>query len=661
MISSAPPIHCPNINCPHPSNSWGRQDCEACQTHLIYRYLWAVDAEVEIQVGQLLGDRYYVVAPQVWIETKPGKNPFVYEELPEYIMPYLRLYPYRLHLPEVYGFYQYGEPAYPTDILLLDNVPVDFEGQLFPALVEAWPTAPPVRQAYWLWQMMELWKPLSEQGVAFSLFTNNLRVEGWRLRLLELDLENRNTKLRDLRNFWSNLIPTAHAHIQQPLEEICQTIGDIGASVEAIAPKLNQLLLEQAAHLPLSVEILGATDTGPVRLHNEDTCYPTEQDLVSDRLVPHLAMICDGVGGHDGGEVASQLAVQSIKKLVQNLLTEVGQQQELTSPDLVKRQLEEIIRVVNNMIATENDEQGRESRQRMGTTLVMALQLPQQLKPSPESNPNNAHELYIANVGDSRAYWLTRNSCQLLTVDDDLASREVRLGHCLYWEALQRRDAGALIQALGTRDGEFIRPTIQRFVIEEEGLLLLCSDGLSDNDWVEKSWADYTPRIFRGELSLKQAVEFLISLANQKNGHDNTSVVLAHYRLSPEQLILLNAPTGGLPIIEPIVPELSEASRALLYGNDADTSGSESQAESQPESELESELESEPELQPIRNSPQLKPWMFMVGLLLVLLVGAIIAVWRNWENFEPTSDDVQTPWESPLIPQPSTPSESPDS
>ncbi|MGK7923390.1 MAG: PP2C family serine/threonine-protein phosphatase [Trichodesmium sp.] len=655
MINSAPLIYCSNINCPHPPNSWGRQECEACQTPLIYRYLWAVNPGVEIAVGELLGDRYYVVAPQVWLDTKPGQSPFTYEELPDYILPYLKLYPHRLHTPEVYGFYQHGEQTYPLDILLLDNIPLDSQGNLYPPLVEVWPTASPARQIYWLWQMMELWRPLSQQRVAFSLFTNNLRVQGWRLRLLELDVQPRNSKLRDLKIFWSNLIPTAHPQIQQPLQEICQMISDIGESCEAIAPKLNQLLLEQTAQLPLSVQIMGATDTGPVRLHNEDCCYPTEKDLVSNQLVPHLAMICDGVGGHDGGEVASQLAVQSIKKLVQNLLTEVGQQQELTSPTLVKKQLEEIIRVVNNMIATENDEQGRESRQRMGTTLVMALQLPQQVKPSSESNPNNAHELYIANVGDSRAYWLNRSGCHLLTVDDDVTSREVRLGHCLYWQALERRDAGALTQALGTRDGEFICPTIQRFIIEEEGLLLLCSDGLSDNNWVENSWAEYTPKIFRGELSLKQAVESLVKLASQKNGHDNISVVLAHYRLSPEQLILLNAPTTEVPLQETVIPELSEASQALLYDNEQEISGQE------PELELEVEPpKPEAELETARNSLSFKPWMFMVGLLFILSIGAVVAVWRNWENFRSSPNDTPTPWESPMIPTPSETPVSPD-
>ncbi|MEB3340980.1 protein phosphatase 2C domain-containing protein [Okeania sp.] len=638
MITYKPLIYCPNVNCSAPSNSWGRQECEACQTNLIYRYLWAVNPGVEISVGELLGDRYYVVAPQVWLDTKPGKLPFLYEELPDYIIPYLRLYPQRLHTPEVYGFYKYGEETYPTDIVLLDNVPLDSEGNLFPSFAEAWPTATPVRQVYWLWQMMQLWKPLSEQRVASSLFTNNLRVEGWRLRLLDLDIKTRNPKLKDFKTFWSKLIPIAHPHIQEPLADICQMISDIGDSPEAIAPKLNQLLLEQAAQLPLNFEVMGATDTGPVRLHNEDCCYPTEQDLASNQLIPHLAMICDGVGGHDGGEVASQLAVKSFKRLVQNLLTEVGEQPEITSPDLVSKQLEEIIRVVNNMIATENDEQGRESRQRMGTTLVMALQLPQQVKPNSESNPNNTHELYVANVGDSRAYWLSRDGCRLLTLDDNVTSREVRLGHCLYWQALQRRDAGALTQALGTKNGEFIRPTIQRFLIEEEGLLLLCSDGLSDNDWVEKSWTEYTPKVLRGEMSLQQAVEYLMKLANEKNGHDNVSVVLIHYRLSPEKLILSNIPTVTTPLIETFMPGLSETSQELLYDSDEEV--------------REPEPEPEPQFEVVQDLSSIRPWMFMVGLLLVLLIGAIISVSRNWGNFQSTPDNPPASVQSPMMPEP---------
>ena len=315
---------------------------------------------------------------------------------------------------------------------------------------------------------------------------------------------------------------------------------------DAIALELNDLLLEQAAKLPLHLEVVGMTDTGPQRSKNEDSCYPTAADFQSsktsggDKLIPYLTMVCDGVGGHEGGEVASQLAVHSLKALIQNLLAEITEQEELMTPTMVIKQLEEIVRVVNNVISAQNNEQGKELRQRMGTTLVMALQLPQKVKNSQDLPSNNSHELYLVNVGDSRAYWIGKNYCQRLTVDDDVASREVQLGHCLYWETQLRSDAGALTQALGTRDGDFLRPTIQRFIVEEDGLLLLCSDGLSDNDWVEQSWENYGPEVLEGKMSLEAAVESWIRLANEKNGYDNTSVVATHCRMSPERLVLFN-------------------------------------------------------------------------------------------------------------------------
>jgi hypothetical protein len=105
---------------------------------------------------------------------------------------------------------------------------------------------------------------------------------------------------------------------------------------------------------------------------------------------------------------------------------------------------------------------------------------------------------------------------------------------------LQRPDAGALTQAVGTRDAELLRPTVRRFILEEDGLLLLCSDGLSDNDWLEELCADYPRDVFSGKLSLEAAVRSLIDLANQKNGHDNISVVLTYCAVSPQYPVVLN-------------------------------------------------------------------------------------------------------------------------
>lgn len=585
MSSSEPAIYCINPACANPHNSLGGQVCASCQTPLVYRYLWAVGPEAgQVATGQVIHNRYCVVAPQIWLDTQPAQQPYVPQDFPEAILPYLHLYPHRLHVPEVYGFAEVGEGSETTQILLLENVPVDPVGNLYPSVVEAWPTASAVRQVYWLWQILQLWTPLSEQGVTASLLAaDNIRVEGWRVWLQELYLDDTGTgktkalskmRLKDLGYYWLSWISGAQPQVADQLKEICEMMRRGHATLEDISAQLNQLLLEQAAQLPLRVRVAGATDTGPIREHNEDTCYPTTADVKArnipsnNQLIPHFFVVCDGVGGHEGGEVASQSAVHSLKPLVQTLLADTAEAADITSPDVVMQQLEESIRVINNTIAAQNDAQGRSSRQRMGTTLVMALQLPQKVRTADGVEFGNAHELYIAHVGDSRAYWITGDYCQRLTVDDDVSVREVRLGRCLYREALERSDAGALTQALGTRDAEFLRPNIRRFIVEEDGLLLLCSDGLSDNDWVELAWANYAPAVLKGEMPLEAAVQALIDLANDKNGHDNTSVVLAHCRFSPEPLVLFE--TVQIPTLnKPVESELSEASKALLYDEPA--------------------------------------------------------------------------------------------
>ncbi len=545
------------------------------------RYLWATGAAARyIPVGEQVTDRYQVVAPQIWQDMHPELPPEMPQQLGDNILPYLRLYPHRFHVPEVYGVCQLAESA----VTLLENVPIDASGELYPSMLSMWTTASAVRQVYWLWQILELWTPLEELGVASSLLVpDNLRVEGWRVRLRELytDAVNENDRelatastgngtsasdareaetsssvstlvvtlpmqasLQQLGVCWESWCRKASVSVASQLEEIAQQLQTEYPSLKAIASQLNQLLLEQASRQPLRLQVAGATDTGPRHHHNEDSCYPTLSDLPTDLseprdpLIPHLSVVCDGIGGHEGGEVASQLAVQSIKLQVRALLAELAQDPEIMPPELVCQHLSAIIRVANNLIASRNDEQDRQSRRRMATTLTMALQLPQIVK-MPDGQ-GNAHELYIASVGDSRAYWITPRYCQQLTVDDDVATREVRMGRSLYRQALQRPDAKALTQAVGTRDAELLRPTVRRFILEEDGLLLLCSDGLSDNDWMEELCADYPRDIFSGKLSLEAAVRSLIDLANENNGHDNSSVVLTYCAVSPLYPAVLN-------------------------------------------------------------------------------------------------------------------------
>lgn len=607
MSRSQPPIYCPNPQCANPANSFGHKHCESCQSPLIYRYLWAIGPlAAQIAPGELVAERYQVIAPQIWLDTYPGKLAYVPQELPDEVIPYLELYSHRLHIPTVYGFCSISTGETSTDVLLLEGVPVDQDGQLFPTLVQLWSQVSAVRQVYWLWQIWELWTPLWKLGVASSLLSvDNLRVEGWRVCLQQLVQDGDayppsgsivepseapmvaekddatpaldgvvpesapvQPALQRLAEHWFPLALGAQERVTERLQALCEQMQQPDTTVETIASHLNQILLEQAAQHPLLAKVASFSDPGPQRSHNEDAYYPTLEDLHDNALAgvdlgTNWTIVCDGIGGHEGGEVASQLAVRSLKLQIQALLTELAAQTELFSPHLVAVQIAASIRVVNNLIAAQNDTQGRELRQRMGTTLVMALQLPQSV--STPFGTGNSHELYLTHVGDSRAYWITPRYCHQLTIDDDVSSREVKLGRALYREALNRADAGALTQALGTRDGEFLHPTTQRFIVEEDGLLLLCSDGLSDNDWVERSWSDYAEPILQGKLSLEAAAKSWVDLANAKNGHDNTSVVLVSYRVSSDRQIELFEPGVSSPTAASLEPDLAESSKALLY------------------------------------------------------------------------------------------------
>ncbi|BAZ23751.1 protein-serine/threonine phosphatase [Kalymmatonema gypsitolerans NIES-4073] len=545
MISTQQIIYCTNPRCTQPMNSVGDSVCASCQTPLVYRYLWATGSSVaEIQPGEKVANRYEVITPNIWLDTQPGLLPDIPEELPREIVSYLRLYQHRLHIPQAYGIAH-------NDILLLENVPIDETGNLYPAITDAWEQAQAVRQVYWLWQILQLWIPLSELGVAGSLLIpDNLRVQGWCVRVLELVETRGGASLQQLGECWQPWVATAKKPVGQELNNIVQQMRSEEANLESIASQLNALLLSSAADLPLTLKVAGATETGPQQTQNEDTCYPTNTGDPDDPLLPRVSIVCDGIGGHEGGEVASLLAVQSLKLQLRALLTEVKEQADILPPDLIQKQLEASLRIVNNVICNCNDEQKREGTQRMGTTLVIAVQLPQSIQTALGFQSLNAHELYLASVGDSRAYWMTRNYCQLLTIDDDVAGREVRYGRSLYRKALQRPDATALTQALGTKEGEFLRPLVQRFILEEDGILLLCSDGLSDNDWVEHSWRDYAIPVLQGELSLEDAVRGWIELANQKNTHDNTSVVLTYCRVSRDPIVPMTSALAPVEIIE---------------------------------------------------------------------------------------------------------------
>jgi protein phosphatase len=451
-------------------------------------------------------------------------------------------------------------------IVLLENAPIGADGQLYPTLTQQWNQVPPVRQVYWLWQILQLWEMLHQQGVAASLLEiNNLHVDGWRVRLRELygqdDLQSL-PRLSDLGAFWLRWFYPVAGAIQEPLQTLCQQLQDPTVAITTISDQLNRLLIQYAAQQSLHSEVAGATDAGIHAHGNEDYCYPTTVFIGSQShhgqawhsetrdLTPYLGIICDGIGQNDRGEVASLLAVQALKPQIRAFLNEISQQADLLPPGIVIEQLETIIRVVNNLIAAQNDAQHRVNHHRMGTTLLMTLQLPQAI---PELGISNSHELYVVNIGDSRCYWITPDSCHRLTIDDHVAALEVSRGRSLYRQALLQPESQQLTQGLGLGSAESLFPTLQRFIVEEDGILLLCSDGLTQGDLIEQHWQNYISPIFRGESTLETAVQALITLAHQHTGDNNASIILTHYQIFPVSPLEVPPEPEVMGMAEPMV------------------------------------------------------------------------------------------------------------
>ncbi len=524
MENEGAKLYCPNQNCQAP-NPLTNKFCEQCAASLPKRFLWVVgDDGAKGNPGEILAERYLVIEQSILLDTKPGLLPQSPElETLQAIRPYLRLFPYRLHVPQVYGVLKLANEASSQEILLLENPPLFQEPEsqkfkLYDNLITSWESATAIRQLNWLWQIAYLWQPLASEGVVSSLLEPELiRVEGSLVRLLDLRYDGQATPtFTDLGKFWQQSLPQSKPAIADFIHKIIEDlIQQQIYSPEQLIKALDQGMSVVGRSQINSVTVTTRTDTGPTRQRNEDACYPPGGNTVNKP--PHnnaLAIVCDGIGGHEGGNVASELAIKTIQQQVYEL-TQVPP--EHIDPPTAIADLEKAAAIANDKISEQNDSENRQGRQRMGTTLVMGLPL--------------GHEIYIAHVGDSRAYWITPQGCYQVTLDDDVASREVRLGYAMYREAVQQSGAGSLVQALGMSPSSSLHPTAQRFIVDEDSVFLLCSDGLSDLDRVEENWETEILPLLGGKVGIKEIADKLVEIANTQNGHDNVTIALIHCRV----------------------------------------------------------------------------------------------------------------------------------
>jgi serine/threonine protein phosphatase PrpC len=254
----------------------------------------------------------------------------------------------------------------------------------------------------------------------------------------------------------------------------------------------------------IRLEVYGRTDVGRVRHHNEDAF------VIADLLAPNgihataqplelevgargvLLAVSDGMGGAQAGEVASALALHSLRRGMSTVETDSAEAALTASVEQANRRVW--------------DAAGDADRKGMGATLTVAF--------------IHGTRAYIAEVGDSRAYVLRGNSLIQLTRDQSCVQTMIDAGTLTREEAETFQYKNVILQAIGTKPSVIV--ALNRFTLRRGDRILLCSDGLTGmikDDEIRAAIA--------AGSSLDGACTKLVALANARGGEDNITVVLA--------------------------------------------------------------------------------------------------------------------------------------
>lgn len=230
------------------------------------------------------------------------------------------------------------------------------------------------------------------------------------------------------------------------------------------------------------------TDIGQKRQLNQDYIYRSETPVGN---LPNVFIVADGMGGHNAGDYASRLAVETV-------VEEIGASFEKNA-----------VKILNNAIRRANEQLRKRAREDkalsgMGTTIVAATCIGRYLE--------------VANVGDSRLYVIS-DEIRQITEDHSLVEEMVRMGGLDKETARNHPDKNIITRAVGARRD--VEVDFFNVELQTGDLVLLCSDGLTnmvDDEMI--------CRILKGDGNLEDRVEELMKTANENGGKDNISVIV---------------------------------------------------------------------------------------------------------------------------------------
>ncbi len=274
------------------------------------------------------------------------------------------------------------------------------------------------------------------------------------------------------------------------------------------------------------LRVFGRTDVGQIREHNEDNFLVADltrksrslmetdrEQLVGDRGT--VLGVCDGMGGAAAGEVASQLAVDIIYERLSDA-------EPPTSHNDIARRL---VRAVEEAgVRIFNEARADRTRRGMGTTATVAALMDARL--------------FVAQVGDSRAYVLRGDKLVQISRDQSLVNQLIEAGQLTEEEAETFEHNNIILQALGT--AETVQVDLTYVDLCQGDLLMLCSDGLSG-----MIRADEIREVLINVREPLEACRELTERANRVGGHDNITVIIA----------VFDGP--GLPPVDASTPELA--------------------------------------------------------------------------------------------------------
>lgn len=238
----------------------------------------------------------------------------------------------------------------------------------------------------------------------------------------------------------------------------------------------------------------GISNVGKSRKDNQDKIYlPDEKSAIK------YFIIADGMGGVNGGEIASGIAIETIKDYIDENLEKIEFEKEQIE-DLLRGAIAKANKAIFQRAMREEELKG------MGTTVIVAFLY--------------GNRVYIGHVGDSRVYRIRKNIIRQLTKDHSYVQALLNEGSITKAEAENHPQKNMLLKVVGCE--EIVEPDIMVKGFIKGDALLMCTDGLTNMVSVEEIFNT----IDKGKSNVKKTCKKLIDIANENGGYDNVSVIL---------------------------------------------------------------------------------------------------------------------------------------